>query len=158
MPVVEVNERLQAPAVRVWELVRDVEAYPRLMEPVRSLRVLDEGPNWVVTAWEVVLKGSILQWVEHEERDDERYRLTYRQIEGDLQEFDGYWQVTALAPGVAEAALMVRFEIGIPMLRDMLDPVAERAIRENCRLMLRSLGPSSAPSARDRGLGSERAF
>lgn len=144
MPLVEVNERLHVPAARVWDLVRDVEAYPRLMEPVRSLKVLDEGPNWVVTAWEVELKGSILKWTEHEERDDERRRLTYRQIEGDLDQFDGYWQVTELSPELTEAVLVVRFEIGIPILRDMLDPVAGKAIRENSRLMLRSLGPAHA--------------
>lgn len=144
MPLVEVNEQLEVPADRVWELVRDVEAYPRLMEPVRSLEVLEEGPDWVVTAWEVELKGSILKWTEHEQRDEERRRLTYHQIEGDLERFDGYWQVTALTPEVTEAILIVRFEIGIPMLREMLDPVAERAIRENSRLMLRSLGPTHA--------------
>ena len=144
MPLVEVNEHLQVPAARVWDLVRDVEAYPRLMKPVRSLRVLEEGPNWVVTAWEVQLRGSILKWTEHEERDDERRRLTYRQIEGDMEQFDGYWQVTELSPETTEALLIVRFEIGIPMLREMLDPVAVRAIRENSRLMLRSLGPAHA--------------
>lgn len=144
MPLVEVNEQLEVPADRVWELVRDVEAYPRLMEPVRSLRVLEEGPDWVVTAWEVELKGSILKWTEHEQRDEERRRLTYHQIEGDLEQFDGYWQVTELSAEVTEAILIVRFEIGIPMLREMLDPVAERAIRENSRLMLRSLGQTHA--------------
>ena len=144
MPLVEVNEQLEVPAERVWGLVRDVEAYPRLMEPVRSLQVLEEGPDWVVTAWEVELKGSILKWTEHEQRDEERRRLTYHQIEGDLEQFDGYWQVTELTPEVTEAILIVRFEIGIPMLREMLDPVAERAIRENSRLMLRSLGTTHA--------------
>ena len=146
MPTVEVQECLAAPVERVWELVTDITAYPRLMEPVRSLEVLRQGPNWVIAAWEVVLKGSILKWVEYEERHPEQHRLTYRQVEGDLDQFDGHWQLRSLGPDATEAVLLVRFEIGIPMLRDMLDPVAERAIRENSRKMLRSLAPSVVPS------------
>ncbi|MNY71707.1 hypothetical protein D3C86_2101090 [compost metagenome] len=40
---------------------------------------------------------------------------------------------------LTRAVLSIRFEIGIPMLREMLDPIAERALIENSRLMLRSL-------------------
>ena len=143
MPLVEVHERLPAAVEDVWALVTDVEAYPRLMEPVRSLEVLERGPSHKVTAWEVVLKGSILAWTEYEEHHPARYRLDYHQVEGDLDEFDGYWQLDRVDDRTTDAVLLVRFEIGIPMLREMLDPVAERAIRENSRKMLRSLAPSA---------------
>ena len=35
--------------------------------------------------------------------------------------------------------LTVMFEIGIPLLADMLNPVAQRALRENCTDMLRGI-------------------
>ncbi len=141
MPTIQVHELLQAPIEKVWNLVCDVEAYPQRMEPVRGIEVLESGPNHKVAAWEVELKGSILKWVEREEQDPGNHRLTYRQVEGDLERFDGYWQLRSHGPEVTEAVLLVNFEIGIPMLKDMLEPVAERAIRDNSSRMLLSLAP-----------------
>jgi hypothetical protein len=43
--------------------------------------------------------------------------------------------------------LSVRFDIGIPMLSEMINPVAERAIKENSRLMLASLSSEAAQTA-----------
>lgn len=142
MPTVEVVERLAAPVDDVWRLVCDVEAYPRLMEPVRSITILEEGPDWAIQAWEVVLKGSLLKWVERQERDPAAYHIAYHQLDGDLEVFDGFWRLRPLGDSATEAILVVRFEIGVPMLRTMLDPVAERAIHHNSRAMLSSLGPS----------------
>ncbi|MGH8972970.1 MAG: type II toxin-antitoxin system RatA family toxin [Acidimicrobiia bacterium] len=151
MPTVEVTQRLAAPVEDVWRLVCAVEDYPRFMEPVRSVRVLSHGPNWSVHAWEVVLKGSVLTWVERQERDDGAHHVAYHQLDGDLEVFDGFWRLRALSPTATEAILVVRFEIGIPMLRTMLDPVAERAIRQNARAMLLSLGPALEPGAEAAG-------
>ena len=144
MPTIEVAERLQAPIEKVWELVRDVEGYPQRMEPVRDIQILESAGTGKLVAWEVELKGSILKWVEREEQDPAAYRLSYQQVDGDLERFDGYWQLTSEAPDVTEAVLVVHFEIGIPMLKDMLEPVAERAIRENSSRMLTSLAPRAA--------------
>lgn len=144
MPTIEVHELLQAPIEKVWELVRDVEGYPQRMETVRDIEVLESGENWKLVAWEAELKGSILKWVEREEQDPEAYRLSYRQVDGDLERFDGYWQLTSQGSEVTEAVLVVHFDIGIPMLKDMLEPVAERAIRDNSSRMLTSLAPRVA--------------
>jgi ribosome-associated toxin RatA of RatAB toxin-antitoxin module len=141
VPTVEVRETLGAPIERVWSLIRDLGAYPHLMEPVRALDILEEGDGWTLSAWEVELKGSVLKWIEREEIDPARHRIDYHQVEGDFLEFAGHWQLEALSPAETEAVLVVRFDIGIPMLAEMLDPVAERAIRENSRRMLRSLAP-----------------
>jgi ribosome-associated toxin RatA of RatAB toxin-antitoxin module len=141
MPTVEVTQRLAAPIGDVWRLVCDVEAYPEFMEPVRSVRLLSSGENWAVHAWEVVLKGSVLKWVERQERDPAAFHIAYHQLDGDLEVFDGFWRLRQIGRDATEAILVVRFEIGVPMLRAMLDPVAARAIEQNSRAMLLSLGP-----------------
>ncbi len=139
MPLVEVSEVIAAPIDRVWDVVNDVESYPRLMEHVRSLSVLERAPDYRLTSWEVDLKGCVMRWVEREEIDRSRYRIDYRLVEGDLGEFTGYWQLEALTDTTSRATVSVRFEIGIPMLADMLNPVAERAIRDNSQQMLMSV-------------------
>ncbi len=141
MPTVEVIETIAAPIDDVWRVVCDVEKYPKIMDCVLDVRVLENGADWSVCVWSVQLKGSILNWTEFEHRDRQRYRVTYEQREGDLEKFAGHWQFVSLADRLTRASLHVEFEIGIPMLREMLDPVATRALEDNSRLMLKSLEP-----------------
>lgn len=143
MPIVEVKEVINRDIARVWERICDVDSYGDFMQPVRSVRTISTDGDHSVVEWEVILKGSLMNWTESETRFPDRYRVEFEQIDGDLERFVGFWQLTALADTVTEAVLTIDFEIGIPMLRDMLDPVAERALRENSRQMLVSLNEES---------------
>src|SRR6476660_7930886 len=75
MPLVEVAEIIPAPVERVWDVVNDVESYPRLMEHVQTLQVLERGPAYRLTEWVCDLKGCVMRWVEREEFDRENYRV-----------------------------------------------------------------------------------
>lgn len=151
MRTVDVSEEIHASVDDVWALVTDIGRYPDLMDPVLAIRVLDSGDpvgaGWTLAEWEVELKGSVLKWTEREDKDPTRFRVDYAQVDGDLDRFEGYWQLHEVAPLVTRAVLVVQFEVGIPMLRDMLEPVAARAVEENSRRMLRSLdrGPAIPP-------------
>jgi ribosome-associated toxin RatA of RatAB toxin-antitoxin module len=144
MPLVEVDEIMPAPVERVWDVVNDVLSYPRLMDHVKSVEVQEEGPGYRLTVWVVDLKGCVMRWVEREELDQSRYRIEYRQVQGDLAKFEGFWQLESVTPQSTRVVLSAQFDIGIPMLSEMLNPVAERAIRENSRRMLLSLGAEAA--------------
>ena len=97
MPLVEVAEVIPAPVQRVWDVVNDVESYPRLMEHVQSLQVLERGPAYRLTEWVCDLKGCVMRWVEREEFDRDTYRVEYHQLEGDLAAFEGFWQLEPLS-------------------------------------------------------------
>ncbi|MEU5882409.1 SRPBCC family protein [Spirillospora sp. NPDC047279] len=139
MPQVRVDLDIEADVDSVWETVCAVEAYPQYMENVRSLTVLRDDGTTRTTAWSVLLKGSILEWSETERIDHVRRRLEFNQLDGDLDRFDGFWQVTAREGGRTHVELDIVFEIGIPLLAQMLDPVAVRAIRDNSEQMLYGL-------------------
>jgi ribosome-associated toxin RatA of RatAB toxin-antitoxin module len=141
MPRIKVTEILDAPIKDVWELICDLDSYPRIMDPVRSIKILSKGKDWTLVGWEVELKGSILRWTEREDRYPQNYRVVYEQVDGDLEMLQGHWELREIDGNRTEATLEIEFEIGIPMLRDMLNPIAERALRENARIMLRSLQP-----------------
>jgi ribosome-associated toxin RatA of RatAB toxin-antitoxin module len=144
MPVVEVVEVMPASIHRAWDVINDVESYSRLMNHVKSVTVKERGPNYRLAEWQIDLKGCVMRWVEREEIYPDRYRIEYRAVKGDLAEFDGYWQLEPLTNDTCRAVHSVRFEIGIPMLSQILNPVAERAIRENTHNMLVSLGSQAA--------------
>ncbi|MFI9271284.1 type II toxin-antitoxin system RatA family toxin [Kitasatospora sp. NPDC052896] len=139
MPCVEVDLRIAAPPEAAWAAVVDVESYPECMESVDSV-VLTEQIDELrrTTAWSVRLKGSVLRWSEAEVLDPVARRFDFRQVSGDLGEFVGHWAVSP-APGGSTVSLHVEFDIGIPLLAEMLNPVAADALRENAAQMLSAL-------------------
>jgi ribosome-associated toxin RatA of RatAB toxin-antitoxin module len=143
MPAVEVSEQMSAPRDVVWDLINDVESHPQLMDHVESCEVVERGIDYRVTAWVVDLKGCVMRWLEREEIDHERRRIEYRQVKGDMDRFQGHWQVDPLADGGCRVTLSVDFDIGIPQLAEMLGPIAENAIRNSATSMLAALAAHS---------------
>jgi ribosome-associated toxin RatA of RatAB toxin-antitoxin module len=140
VPVVELDIEIRAPAARVWDAVVDVERYPESMENVRSVEIRDvKSRELRHTAWSVILKGSILEWVEEEHLDHDRRVVTFHQVKGDMEVYTGEWVVEERGPTLTHTRLQITFEIGIPLLADMLNPVAQRSLHENCAEMLRGV-------------------
>ncbi|MER5867106.1 SRPBCC family protein [Kitasatospora sp. NPDC002040] len=147
MPRVDVELPIALPPDTVWPAVVDVEAYPHCMTGVDSVVITEQTDDrHRTTAWSVQLQGSVLRWTEAEVIDPVARRFDFRQISGDLGEFAGHWSVSA-APGGSTVALHVDFDLGIPLLSEMLNPVAATALRENAEEMLAALRRRLTPAA-----------
>jgi ribosome-associated toxin RatA of RatAB toxin-antitoxin module len=140
VPEVKIDVETQAPIERVWETVIAIERYQDSMDTVRSVRIVKEiDERRRRAAWSVLLKGSILEWEEEEHLDHDTHTVVFKQLRGDLEHFDGHWILEALGPKRTRVVFEVVFEIGIPMLAEMLNPVAQRSLHENCTEMLRGI-------------------
>lgn len=140
MPRVDVSVAMLAPAHEVWIAVSDVLSYPRFMDNVNHVNLVEELPDGsTLTSWSVVLKGSNLEWTERDVADHQNRRLEFAQTDGDLEQFEGVWSVTEPGDGTVVVRLECDFDIGIPLLADMLNPVAARALTENSEAMLRQI-------------------
>jgi ribosome-associated toxin RatA of RatAB toxin-antitoxin module len=145
MPEIKINLPVRAPIERVWDRVIQIESYPDTMDTVRSVHITHHDDTCRRrAAWSVLLKGAILEWEEEEHLDHASYTVDFKQLRGDLEYFDGYWRLKPLGPELTTVAFEVMFEIGIPMLAEMLNPVAQRSLHENCTEMLRSIERSVA--------------
>lgn len=135
MPVVQSS--LLIPDVRlqeVWDALAAFDTYSETMPDVLEVVFVDHAGDRATTSWRVLLNGSELTWTERDEFEPYE-RIVFDQIEGDLEIFRGEWRLRELAEGV-EVALDVEFDLGIPSLAPVLDPIGVRAIRANARSML----------------------
>ncbi|WP_329456163.1 type II toxin-antitoxin system RatA family toxin [Streptomyces sp. NBC_01497] len=162
MPRVEVDLPIAVPPEDAWAAVVDVERYPACMDNVEDVTLTAQADAaHRTTAWSVRLKGSLLRWTEDEVIDHGARRFDFRQVSGDLGEFVGHWGVRPAEGGHSTVSLHVDFDIGIPLLADMLNPVAADALRENAAQMLtalerRLLGEGAAgPGGAGTGAGAE---
>ncbi|GLW56349.1 type II toxin-antitoxin system RatA family toxin [Kitasatospora phosalacinea] len=140
MPHVEVELPVAAPPEQAWPVVVDVLGYPACMESVDAVELVEQpDERHRTTAWSVRLQGSVLRWTETEVIDHAARRFDFEQLTGDLGAFSGHWAVRAAPGGGSTVALHVDFDLGIPLLAEMLDPVAADALRDSAAQMLAAL-------------------
>ncbi|MDP3745626.1 MAG: SRPBCC family protein [Phenylobacterium sp.] len=127
-----------AVAERVWSIARKLTDYPKFMDQVLRVEACEfEGAD-SATSWVVLLNGNELRWIEADEYDENARRMTFRQLDGDLAEWNGSFQAISDPHGVI-AKYDVNFDLGIPALANILHPLGEAAIRANCTQMLEEL-------------------
>lgn len=138
MPEVSLDMDIRAPMDTVWAAVLDIERYPELMANIVSTEIEEwETPVIRRAKWGMIVKGATLVWHDREQISHEAHTVAFEQVSGDLEFFEGAWELwLGDDPGRTHVKLRISFEIGIPLLADMLNPVAQRALYHNCREML----------------------
>jgi ribosome-associated toxin RatA of RatAB toxin-antitoxin module len=121
----------------VWRTLCDFARYPEFMPDVLEVRVEQRSAQEAVSHWRVLLNGSEMAWTERNVMADGR--ISFEQIEGDLEVWRGEWLLTGADGHELRAELNVSFDIGIPALAEVLHPIGERAIRANSRQMLEGI-------------------
>lgn len=121
----------------VWAVVRDFEQYPLYMADVLDIRYLERSETEALSSWRVLLNGSELMW---DEKDvfTPMSRIEFEQTEGDLEVFRGVWILRQIDEGV-RVSLEIEFDLGIPSLDAVLNPIGIQAILSNSRSMLEAI-------------------
>jgi ribosome-associated toxin RatA of RatAB toxin-antitoxin module len=112
--------------------------YPKHAEAVRSVEVSDLTESSCVSRWAFAFRGGVLRWTEADTFDRAAGRIDFDQLDGDLDVFTGYWQVSRL-PGGAEIVFDLLFDLGLPTLAEFLEPVASNATIENMTNLITGL-------------------
>lgn len=140
MPKLEVEKRVHgADPDQVFERMRAFADYPQIASAVRRIEVDERGEGALLSSWEVTFRRGIMKWTERDEIDREKRTIHFRQLHGDLNYFSGSWRV-ASSNGAVDIRFVAEFDLGIPTLAAMLDPVAEEALRENVNELIDAFG------------------
>ncbi|MER7165655.1 SRPBCC family protein [Micromonospora sp. NPDC000207] len=118
-----------APLTVFDEIVR-FDRYPELAPHVQSATVHQTLPEPVGrSSWELHFRSGLLRWEEEERFLRDQLRVDFTQTDGDFDSFTGSWQLGDHPDGT-ELRFQAEFDFGIPSLEGILDPIAERVIRE----------------------------
>jgi len=139
MPQVEVRRVVSSQIDQVWETVSNIKSYPSFMPSVRSVEILEgDSSHSTKSKWSVILRESIMEWVEIDQYKKEEGKIEFCQTQGDLEMLQGSWQLHPVSGGT-EIRLLMEFKIGIPSIEELLTPIAVSALEENCKIMLDSI-------------------
>ena len=135
MAYVERSILIEGPIEKVYELAKDMEAYPDFMPDVESVKVIEREPHRTVTEWETSVDGTPILWTEEDRFDDENFVIDYHLIEGDLDKFEGQWRFVR-SGSATQVILTVDYDFGIPELTNLIGPTLEQKVGENSEMML----------------------
>lgn len=138
MPYVETKSLMRGEAKKIYDIVKDMAAYPEFMQDLVSVEILERGEDYTVSHWVSNVDGRKIVWTERDTFYPEQNRITYAQTDGDLKKMEGEWSIVEQADG-CEVTLSVDFEFGIPMIAGLLNPILKKKVRENSENMLKSI-------------------
>jgi ribosome-associated toxin RatA of RatAB toxin-antitoxin module len=121
-----------------YDRISDFARYPALIDTVVSVEVGDADHQAPVSTWTVKFRRGLMRWTERDVLDRNAGTIEFEQLSGDFASFRGIWRITATEEGT-EVGFAAEFDLGMPTLADMLNPVAESALRDNIRLILSGL-------------------
>lgn len=122
----------------VFPTLCDFERYPELTDAVRDVQVVARDAERAISTWEVNFRKGILRWTEEDRFAPDEHRIVFNQIDGDVDHFAGSWELTTRNGG-CRVSFDADFDMGIPSLRDIIEPIAADALDENIRAILTGL-------------------
>ncbi|MBQ0826564.1 type II toxin-antitoxin system RatA family toxin [Streptomyces tagetis] len=122
----------------VFTRLADFAAYPKYTDAVREVTLTGIEDGQVASHWSVNFRSGVLCWSEHDRIDPVALTIDFTQVEGDFDRFDGSWRVTAAETGT-RVRFTAAFDLGMPSLAAIIDPIACQALAESIGLILRGL-------------------
>lgn len=111
----------------------DFECWPELSESVLSVRGDEE-----TTFWEVAFREGVLKWSQRDRLDADAGVGRFDLIEGDPLAFSGTWRVAPNGDGCT-LTFDAEFDLGMPSLGHVLDPMAVEALEDAVASVARGL-------------------
>jgi ribosome-associated toxin RatA of RatAB toxin-antitoxin module len=121
-----------------FDLLSDFECYSKLTDVVRNVTV-SQHDGESISSWEVNFRRGILKWTELDTFDRERREIRFVQTEGDPKSFSGLWRITPVGADTIVVTFEADFDLGMPTIASIVDPIAERTLVENTRMIIEQL-------------------
>ena len=118
-----------------FNILRDFPRYADLCEAVRSVKLLKGESGEVLSEWEVNFRAGVMRWTEQDLVDPTVPEIAFQQIKGDAKYFAGSWRFRENEGGCS-VIFQAQFDMGIPSLAEVIEPVAVVALLENIQSIL----------------------
>ena len=118
-----------------YDLLSAFEQWPDWSPVIKSVRIKAARGKTIETVWSVAFLEGTLNWTEEDVFDPAHRTCRFRQTEGDADHFCGHWSLTPFGTG-CRFRFSVEFDLGLPSLSDILEPIAEEELRDNLHSVL----------------------
>lgn len=143
MPRIEQSIEIKAPIEKVYEIARNVEAFPEFMSDLQSLNVLERSPDnrRTVTEWVGLINAVKMKvrWTQEDLWDDASYRDDFRMLQGDMDRMEGSWEFISEGAAQTRFISVVDYEYNVPMVGAMVKGLIKKLMTENLQSTLSAI-------------------
>lgn len=125
-------------AQTIFPILCDFKMYQKHSDVVKDITIINSENGRSISNWEVTFRNGILKWQEEDRFIPESHTIEFMQIEGDAEHFSGKWQAVDTPEG-CEIEFSAQFDMGIPSLSEIIDPIAEQALKENIESIIKGI-------------------
>jgi hypothetical protein len=123
-----------------YEALCDFARYPDLADSVLSVACgAHSETGEAVSTWNVKFREGILQWTEIDHFHERDKTIGFELLEGDLDQFSGQWSVVEGLGQPPAIRFQAEFNLGIPSLSHILDPLAVESLGGSVRQIVAGL-------------------
>jgi len=115
----------------VFSRVGNFEDYPKHTDAVREVDVSDEGDDRSTSSWDINFRDGVMRWTEEDRLLPAERRIEFQAVDGDLERFTGGWLVEEADGTGATLTFSAEFDLGLATLNEMVEPIADEALRES---------------------------
>lgn len=141
MPTVDTTTLIHAPLDRVYAIAKDNRSFPDFMEDVKSLTVVEEDGNRVVSDWVGVISAFQVKvrWTQEDVWDDAAHTCKFRQVKGDYDEMYGTWTFTDEGHNITRFTSHLVYEYTVPGLGALVNKVVYSLVVKNMESVLAAI-------------------
>jgi len=119
-----------------YELVEDVEAYPRFLPWCAAAQVRERGPQRMVATLTLAAKGLRHSFTTENTGQPGR-SIDMKLLEGPFRHFAARWRFTPLRPLAAKVEFSLEYEFASRLLARLLEPVFSRLADDTVEAFVR---------------------
>lgn len=141
MATVETSVVVHAPLATLYAIAKDNRSFPLFMPDVKSLTVVEEDGNRVVSEWVGVIAAFNvkIRWTQEDVWDDDAHVCKFSQVKGDYDSMDGTWTFTEVREGVTKFDSVLNYEYNVPLLGPLVGKVVHSLVIKNMDSVLETL-------------------
>lgn len=140
MPTVETTTWIAAPLEKVYSIAKDNRSFPEFMKDVKSLTIVEESGNRVVSDWVGIIPQFMLKvrWQQEDVWDDAAHTCTFKQLKGDYDLMEGVWTFSEENGGTRFHSTL-DYEYNVPTLGPLVKKVIFGIVTKNLENVLAAI-------------------
>lgn len=132
MPTIETTAWVEAPLDTVYQIAKDNRSFPEFMKDVKSLVIVEEEGNRIVSDWVGLVPQFMLKvkWRQEDLWDDVAHVCKFKQLSGDYDMMDGEWSFKEENGGTRFDSV-VNYEYNVPTLGPLVKKIIHGIVTKN---------------------------
>ncbi|MCF7908521.1 MAG: NAD(P)-binding domain-containing protein [Candidatus Omnitrophica bacterium] len=133
-----VSRTIPADIPSIVRALSKVEEFPEYIATIKQASIIEKSRNKMKTKWLVQVDHVPISWIEEDTLNLIKNTITFKAVEGDLQEFKGEWKFQAKPEGTL-VTVTAYLRIDIPAIKDFVNTYVEKMLVKNFTAILKGI-------------------